>query len=113
MNFEYKPLNCWIYIYSTDAAFWNQMNKFAIFFANIFIFVFFKLCLFWLQMAYSSGSLNLQEELDPKKEEKEGSVREVGDQAVWSLSSCKAGILSVDLKIKGHINLSVLKSLMI
>ena len=42
-------------------------------------------------MAYSSGSLNLQEELDPKKEEKEGAVREVGDQAVWSLSSCKAG----------------------
>lgn len=42
-------------------------------------------------MAYSTGSLNLQEELDPKKEEKEGSIREVGDQAVWSLSSCKAG----------------------
>ena len=51
-------------------------------------------------MAYSSGSLNLQEELDPKKEEKEGSVREVGDQAVWSLSSCKAGILLIDYLIQ-------------
>ncbi len=43
------------------------------------------------QMAYSSVSDELQEEFNPKKEEKEGSILEVGDQAVWSLSSCKAG----------------------
>jgi len=29
--------------------------------------------------------------MDPLKEEKEGKVREVGSQAVWSLSSCKPG----------------------
>nr|SVE87346.1 EOG090X051P [Daphnia similis]SVE87972.1 EOG090X051P [Daphnia similis] len=42
-------------------------------------------------MAYSSVSDELVEEFNPKKEEKEGSILEVGDQAVWSLSSCKAG----------------------
>lgn len=42
-------------------------------------------------MAYSSVSDDLQEELNPRKEEREGSILEVGDQAVWSLSSCKAG----------------------
>lgn len=28
---------------------------------------------------------------DPLKDEREGKVREVGPQAVWSLSSCKPG----------------------
>lgn len=42
-------------------------------------------------MAYSSVSDELQEDFNPKKEEKEGNILEVGDQAVWSLSSCKAG----------------------
>lgn len=31
------------------------------------------------------------EDVDPYKEEKAGKVREVGSQAVWSLSSCKPG----------------------
>ncbi|XP_067142615.1 anaphase-promoting complex subunit 10 [Centruroides vittatus] len=31
------------------------------------------------------------ESVDPQKEEREGKVREVGCQAVWSLSSCKPG----------------------
>jgi hypothetical protein len=49
-------------------------------------------------MAYSSVSDEVVEEFNPKKEEKEGSILEVGDQAVWSLSSCKAGIkLTMDL----------------
>lgn len=43
----------------------------------------------------SSSNVNLQGELDPRKEEKLGSIREVGDQAVWSLSSCKAGELKL------------------
>lgn len=30
-------------------------------------------------------------DLDVLKEEKDGKVREVGNQAVWSLSSCKPG----------------------
>ena len=30
-------------------------------------------------------------EVDPYKGEREGKLREVGCQAVWSLSSCKAG----------------------
>lgn len=31
-------------------------------------------------------------EIDILKEEREGRLREVGNQAVWSLSSCKPGI---------------------
>jgi len=34
---------------------------------------------------------NLSPEYNPLKAEKEGKVREVGNQAVWSLSSCKPG----------------------
>lgn len=33
-------------------------------------------------------------DLDVAKEEKDGLLREVGNQAVWSLSSCKPGMLS-------------------
>ena len=36
--------------------------------------------------------------VDPYKEEKEGKLREIGSQAVWSLSSCKPGMIS----FKGH-----------
>lgn len=32
------------------------------------------------------------EEPDPAREERSGRVREVGSQAVWSLSSCKPGL---------------------
>jgi len=39
----------------------------------------------------STSTVNLRDDLDPKKDEKEGLVREVGGEAVWSLSSCKAG----------------------
>ena len=31
--------------------------------------------------------------VDPYKEEKEGKLREIGSQAVWSLSSCKPGMI--------------------
>ena len=31
--------------------------------------------------------------LDPNQEERAGKVREVGSQAIWSLSSCKPGII--------------------
>jgi len=30
--------------------------------------------------------------VDPYGEEKEGKLREIGNQAVWSLSSCKPGM---------------------
>jgi len=30
--------------------------------------------------------------VDPYQEEKEGKLREIGNQAVWSLSSCKPGM---------------------
>ena len=33
------------------------------------------------------------QDLDVFKEEKDGKLREVGNQAVWSLSSCKPGNL--------------------
>lgn len=39
----------------------------------------------------SRGSTAAPEELDPNREERAGRVREVGAQAVWSLSSCKPG----------------------
>ena len=32
------------------------------------------------------------EPVDPVREERAGKVREVGSQAIWSLSSCKPGI---------------------
>lgn len=31
---------------------------------------------------------------DPKQLERTGTVREIGAQAVWSLSSCKPGVFS-------------------
>ena len=36
-------------------------------------------------------------DVDPYKGEREGKLREVGNQAVWSLSSCKPGQLTVIL----------------
>lgn len=38
------------------------------------------------------------QDLDVTKDEKDGLLREVGNQAVWSLSSCKAGKLLSSLK---------------
>lgn len=32
---------------------------------------------------------------DPKQLERTGTVREIGSQAVWSLSSCKPGVLTL------------------
>ena len=48
-------------------------------------------------MAYSSVSDDLHEDCDPRKDERDGAVLEIGDQAVWSLSSCKAGMLMIFL----------------
>ena len=39
-----------------------------------------------------SLKLSGAQEVDPYKGEKEGRLREVGGQAVWSLSSCKPGM---------------------
>jgi len=33
--------------------------------------------------------------VDPYREEKEGKLREIGNQAVWSLSSCKPGMIKM------------------
>lgn len=38
-----------------------------------------------MRMAKSLG------EVDPIKTERRGTIREVGSQAIWSLSSCKPG----------------------
>lgn len=40
----------------------------------------------------TSGTTKVKADSDPIKEEKLGLVREVGSQAVWSLSSCKPGL---------------------
>ena len=42
-------------------------------------------------MSIPQSSRNVTVDQDPSKEEKSGKVREVGSQAVWSLSSCKPG----------------------
>jgi hypothetical protein len=36
------------------------------------------------------------ETVDPIREERAGKVREVGSQAIWSLSSCKPGIFETE-----------------
>jgi len=36
--------------------------------------------------------------VDPFQEEKEGRLREIGNQAVWSLSSCKPGMNLIQVK---------------
>ncbi len=38
-----------------------------------------------------SGKASSGSDADPYKGEREGKLREVGNQAVWSLSSCKPG----------------------
>lgn len=43
-------------------------------------------------LVFIMSSNRVVEEIDPLREEREGKVREVGPQAVWSLSSCKPGI---------------------
>ena len=42
-----------------------------------------------------NNSRTIMEEPDPSREERSGRVREVGSQAVWSLSSCKPGSFNV------------------
>lgn len=39
------------------------------------------------------------EPVDPIREERAGKVREVGSQAIWSLSSCKPGIFETVLML--------------
>lgn len=41
-----------------------------------------------------NAKVTTTQENDPYKGEREGKLREVGKQAVWSLSSCKPGLLS-------------------
>ncbi len=43
-------------------------------------------------MPNQSNSTKTKTECDPIKDEKSGLMREVGSQAVWSLSSCKPGL---------------------
>jgi len=38
--------------------------------------------------------------VDPIREERAGKVREVGSQAIWSLSSCKPGIFEIELMLQ-------------
>ena len=37
------------------------------------------------------NDVKIGSDVDPAKEERAGTVREVGGQAIWSLSSCKPG----------------------
>lgn len=39
----------------------------------------------------SSPNSSSNSEIDPVKKERAGIVREVGNQAIWSLSTCKPG----------------------
>jgi hypothetical protein len=38
--------------------------------------------------------------VDPIREERAGKVREVGSQAIWSLSSCKPGIFEIEIMLQ-------------
>jgi len=40
-----------------------------------------------------------EEKIDPMKDVRAGIVREVGSQAIWSLSSCKPGKILIVLQI--------------
>lgn len=42
-------------------------------------------------MPNQANAIKTKSDGDPLKDEKSGKVREVGSQAVWSLSSCKPG----------------------
>ena len=42
-------------------------------------------------MSFNTTTRTTTDEPDPAREERTGRVREVGGQAVWSLSSCKPG----------------------
>lgn len=42
-------------------------------------------------MNFTQLEMRTGDDVDPLKEEQEGKIREVGSQAVWSLSSCKPG----------------------
>ena len=44
-----------------------------------------------------SIKLSGTQDADPYRGEKEGRLREVGNQAVWSLSSCKPGIIQIKI----------------
>lgn len=39
----------------------------------------------------SSSPKATDTEIDPVKHERDGTVREVGNQAIWSISTCKPG----------------------
>ena len=40
-----------------------------------------------------------EEKIDPMKDVRAGIVREVGSQAIWSLSSCKPGKIKIFLEV--------------
>lgn len=44
---------------------------------------------------------------DPLAEERLGYVREVGSQAVWSLSSCKPGLFHIRMTMKSEIKIKI------
>jgi len=46
-----------------------------------------------------------EEKIDPMKDVRAGIVREVGSQAIWSLSSCKPGKIKIVLQLKELNNL--------
>jgi hypothetical protein len=45
--------------------------------------------------------------VDPVREERAGKVREVGSQAIWSLSSCKPGIFEIELMLQISVSILV------
>lgn len=48
-------------------------------------------------------------EIDPVQNERSGSVREVGSQAIWSLSSCKPGLFIEILYYKNTIEAMIIR----
>lgn len=48
-------------------------------------------------------SLKTATDVDPIKSERTGNVREVGSQAIWSLSSCKPGKLLLQKAVSNNL----------
>jgi len=46
----------------------------------------------------NNNNASEEEKIDPMKDVRAGIVREVGSQAIWSLSSCKPGKMKSFLK---------------
>lgn len=58
---------------------------------KLYVFNIIEICRLILDFNVDKLMASKTNKMDPIKEERAGKVREVGAQAIWSLSSCKPG----------------------